>query len=211
MRWLRAMLFALLLPACSAIAAEPQPLDHWLAYNGGPLPPTWSIAGGVLRHTPGGGDIRTADQYRDFALDFDWQVTPGGNSGVFYRVPAGRQAFAYDAPEYQILDNAGHPDGKKAITSAASAYDVEAPGADLTRPVGQWNSARIVVVGRHVEHWLNGTRVLQYDIGSPDWTAQVARSKFRGGDYGQAPQGYIVLQDHGAAVAYRNFRLTPLP
>jgi hypothetical protein len=195
----------------SAAGAGPVPLDHWRAYGGGPLPPNWKVADGVINHTPGGGDIRTADQYGDFELDFEWQISPGGNSGVFYRVPDGRNPNTYGAPEYQILDNAGHSDGKQPITSAASAYGVEAPGVDATLPVGQWNSARIVAVGNHVQHWLNGTKVLEYDIGSPDWLQHVAASRFRGTDYGQTPRGYIVLQDHGAVVAYRNLRVTPLP
>ena len=139
---------------------------------------------------------------------YAWQISPGGNSGVFYRAPAGNDL---DGPEYQILDNGGHPDGKNPITSAASAYAVYAPSRDVTEPVGQWNSGRIVVRNNHVEHWLNGVEVLSYDLGSADWQARVAASKFGGTAYGRAPEGFIVLQDHGAAVSYRNLTIMPLP
>ena len=206
---MRTLLIALLLALTApALAADPVPLTDWRAYGGGPLPSTWTVSGDTISHQPGGGDIATAAQYRDFELDFDWQISAGGNSGVFYRVPGGG---VLGGPEYQILDNGGHPDGRNPITSAASAYAIYAPTADLTRPVGEWNSSRIVVEGSHVEHWLNGTRVLSYDLGSPAWQARVDASKFKSSNYGQAAEGYIVLQDHGAAVSYRNLRLTPLP
>ncbi len=197
----------LLLFPVAAMAAGPVPLADWVALSGGPLPPNWTISNGVIAHNPGGGDIRTTAQYGDFALDFEWQISPGGNSGVFYRASAGNDL---NGPEYQILDNGGHSDGKNPITSAASAYAVYPPSADVTRPVGQWNAGRIVVEGRHVEHWLNGVHVLSYELGSPDWAARVAASKFKGTAYGQAPEGYIVLQDHGAVVAYRNVTITAL-
>ena len=206
---MRLPLLALLLlfPAATP-GAEPVPLTEWRALDGGEIPATWAIADGEIRHTPGGGDIRTARQYGDFTLDFEWQISPGGNSGVFYRAPA---RGTLGGPEYQILDNAAHADGKSPLTSAASAYAVYAPVEDATRPAGQWNSARILVSGRHVEHWLNGVRVLSYELGSPDWLARVAASKFAGTAYGMAPEGYIMLQDHGAAVAYRRLILSPLP
>lgn len=209
---MRTLLLALLLLAPTAAPASgPTPLNDWVALDGGPLPATWTIANGTITHTPGGGDIRTAGQYGDFALDFEWQISPGGNSGVFYRVPAGTNTNVLGGPEYQILDNAGHSDGKQPITSAASAYAIYPPSADLTRPVGQWNAGRIVVEGKHVEHWLNGAKVVTYEFGSPDWQARVAASKFKGTSYGTASEGYIVLQDHGAAVAYRSLAITPLP
>jgi len=208
---MRLLLSLILLCPLPAIAAGPTPLTEWRAYGGGPLPATWTITDGTIRHTPGGGDIESAGQYADFALDFDWQISPGGNSGVFYRVPAGSGGTDLNGPEYQILDNIGHSDGQQPVTSAASAYAIYAPSRDVTRPVGQWNSGRIVVEGNHVEHWLNGVEVLSYELGSPDWQSRVAASKFRDSAYGKAPRGYIVLQDHGAEVAYRNVAITPLP
>jgi hypothetical protein len=198
----------LLVLSSAAGGGEPEPLTQWRALGGGPVPATWSIADGEIRHVPGGGDIRTEGQYGDFALDFDWQISPNGNSGVFYRAADGN---SLNGPEYQILDNAGHPDGTAPLTSAASAFAVYAPSGDVTKPVGEWNSGRIVVTGNHVEHWLNGVLVLSYELGSPDWQTRVAASKFRGTGYGQARAGYIVLQDHGDPVAYRNLAITTLP
>ncbi|HVY51904.1 MAG TPA: DUF1080 domain-containing protein, partial [Devosia sp.] len=103
-------------------------------------------------------------------------------------------------------------DGKSPLTSAASNYGLYAPSADFTRPVGEWNTGRIVVKGNHVEHWLNGTKVLDYEIGSPDWTERVAHSKFAAWpEYGTIATGPIDLQDQGNPVAYRNLMIKVLP
>ena len=203
---MRNVLIAALLLVFAGVAgpAAAQAQIEWVAPDDGPLPLSWTVVDGVIEHQPGGGDIRSAAQYGDFTLDFEWRISPGGNSGVFYRAGAGS---ALNGPEYQILDNGGHADGKSPLTSAASAYAVVAPASDVTKPVGEWNSARIVVEGLHVEHWLNGVEVLSYQLGSTAWQAAVAASKFVGSAYGQAAEGYIVLQDHGDAVAYRNFSI----
>jgi hypothetical protein len=111
----------------------------------------------------------------------------------------------------QILDNAGHNDGKKPITSAGSNFAVNEPVRDVTRPVGDWNHARLVVKGSHVEHWLNDVKLLEYKIGSADWEARVKASKFATmPGYGRAKRGYIALQDHGNAVAFRNIKIRVL-
>lgn len=190
-----------------------RPLADWRAYGStGPVPATWVMADGEIDHVPGGGDLISVEEFGSFELDFDWRISAGGNSGVMYRVGEGPGAPYETGPEYQILDNAGHADGANPRTSAASCYGLYAPAADLTKPVGSWNSGKIVVIGRHVEHWLNGTRVLAYDLGSAEWSARVAASKFAGWPgYGRLNRGHIVLQDHGNPVAYRNIRIKVLP
>ncbi|HZY69059.1 MAG TPA: DUF1080 domain-containing protein, partial [Devosia sp.] len=96
-------------------------------------------------------------------------------------------------------------------TSAASAYGLYGPAADVSLPAGQWNSGRILVDGSHVEHWLNGTKVLEFEIGSADWAERVAGSKFAGWpDFAAAREGHITLQDHGSAVTFRNMRVRSL-
>jgi len=189
------------------------PLTDWRPYRrGGPLPDTWKINGAVISHTPGGGDIISVETFTNFELDFDWKISPGGNSGVLYRVSEATGAPFDSGPEYQILDNGPEPDGKSPLTSAASCYGVYAVSADATKPVGEWNSAKIIVRGNHVEHWLNGQKVVAYDLGSDDWKSHVGASKFSTALlYGTLPWGHIDLQDHGAAVWYRNMMIERLP
>jgi len=114
-------------------------------------------------------------------------------------------------PEYQVLDDAGHPDGRRPETSAGACYGLYSAPRGVVRPAGEWNEARIVVQGSHVEHWLNGRRVVSYELEGPDWEARVRGSKFvTMPRYGREPRGHIALQDHGDRVAYRNIRIRPL-
>lgn len=190
---------------------DARPITEWRAYGGTRIPQEWSISDGVITHTPGGGDLISVESFADVEITFDWKISPGGNSGVIYRVDEQYGGAFQSGPEYQILDNTGHADGKVAISSAASVYGLYAPAHDATRPVGEWNSARIVLQGNHVEHWLNGENVLSFEIGSADWRTRVAGSKFADWPaFGALPAGHIVLQDHGNAVEYRNIMVRTL-
>ncbi len=185
-----------------------RPLTEWRAYGGTGVPPTWQVSGDDISHTPGGGDLVSVETFGNFELAFDWRIASGGNSGIMYRVDESAGVAHASGPEYQILDNEGHPDGKSPLTSAASAYALYAPAEDLTRPAGEWNSGRILVDGTHVEHWLNGTKVVEYEIGSADFDARVAESKFAEFPrYGKVQEGRISLQDHNSPVDYRNMRV----
>jgi hypothetical protein len=107
-----------------------------------------------------------------------------------------------------VLDDARHPDARSRLTAAGAVYGLYPAQAGVVKPAGEWNAVRIVVRGNHVEHWLNGVEVAVYEIGSPDWEARVARSKFaKWPAYGRAPAGHIALQDHGDRVAYRDIRI----
>lgn len=207
-----AIAFALLALASPAMAADFHALTAFRAYGSdAPPPPTWTFSNGIIHHEPGGGDIISVESFGDFELTFDWRIAPEGNSGVMYRVDERFGAPYQSGPEYQILDNAGHADGKSPLTSAASAYGLYAPSTDASRPAGEWNSARIVVKRSHVEHWLNGHRVVSYDLGSPDWLERVKASKFASWPgYGQQQTGHITLQDHGNVVDFRNLLIRPL-
>ncbi len=189
-------------------------LDAWRGYQRTDVPAAWQVQDGALAFTPGagaGGDIVTREQFDDFELVLEWRIAPGGNSGIFYRGSETADYIYETAAEMQVLDNAGHADGRSPLTAAGSNFGLYAAGSDATRPVGQWNEARIVARGPHVEHWLNGVRLLEYEQGSEEWKARVADSKFAAWpDYGTAMRGHIGLQDHGNPVWYRNIRIRPL-
>ena len=196
----------------SAQSADKRPIDEWRAYGGTGIPAEWMIEDGLIRHSPGGGDLISVESFGNVEVTFDWKISPGGNSGVIYRVDESYGASFQSGPEYQILDNAGHSDGQSPMTSAASVYGLSAPTRDATRPVGEWNSARIILQGSHFEHWLNGEKMTSVDVGSTDWKTRVGRSKFAGWPaFGVLPEGHIVLQDHGSPVEYRNFMVQTLP
>ena len=187
----------------------------WRRYKGKSPGDKWQVLGGALVFKPKdgkvGGDIITTDQFESFELAIDWKVTPGANSGVMYRVAEDEPAAYMTGPEYQILDNARHRDGKNPKTSAASCYALYAPVKDLTKPVGEWNHGRIVVNGDRVEHWLNGTKVVTFAFGNDDWSRLVSGSKFNEWKrFGTVKRGHIDLQDHGDEVAFRNIKVKVL-
>lgn len=183
----------------------------WRGYQMDSFPSGWGIEDGSLVRTTGGVDIITRDQFSDFELELEWKVGPAGNSGVMYRVTEADSSTYRTGPEYQILDDAAHQDGKNRLTSAASAYGLYAPPAGVVKPAGEWNTTRIVARGAHVEHWLNGQKVVEYELWSPDWEEKVRNSKFvEWSGYGRSPRGHIALQDHGDRVEFRAIRIREL-
>jgi hypothetical protein len=171
----------------------------------------WKAADGVLSREADGGDILTVEEFGDFELSLEWKLAKGGNSGIFFHVVKDGDEAWWSGPEIQVLDNAVHPDGKNPLTSAGSNYAVHAPVRDVTKPIGEWNTVRLVVKGPHVEHWLNGVKIVEYEMWSPDWQARVKASKFgKIPLYAKAKRGHIALQDHGDPVWYRTIRVRPL-
>ena len=166
----------------------------------------------------GGGDLVTAKDYRDFELSVDFRLTKAANSGIKYFY--NKDKFKGTCEEYQILDEA-HPDSTKGrdgkCRRVASLYDMMPANAEpYVKPLGQWNTAKIVSKGTHVEHWLNGTKVLEYERGSAEFRAIVAQSKYAkeekpGEHWGEAPTGRIKLQDHSdSTVSFRNLKIREL-
>jgi hypothetical protein len=184
----------------------------WHAYQKKDVPAGWTVTNGELTRTGQGGDLVSNDQYADFELSIDWKIAPKGNSGIFYRGLETEERIYYTAPEYQVLDNDGHPDAKNGPDRFAGAnYDLIAPSKNVCHPAGQWNSTRILVRGAHVEHWLNGEKVVEYEFWTPEWKALVANNKFKQWpSYGMAKAGHIGLQDHGDTVAFKNIKLRVL-
>lgn len=159
----------------------------------------------------GGGDIITTDQFEDFELSLEWKVGPGGNSGIFYRIVESAEETYHTGIEMQVLDDARHADGQSRLTSAGALYGLYPAPAGVVKPAGEWNSARIVHRGNHVEHWLNGRKIVDAEIWSADWNTRLAGSKFtQWPGFAKASRGHIGLQDHGDRVAFRNIKIREL-
>jgi hypothetical protein len=169
----------------------------------------WKVADGVIGPTPKlSKDIITKENFENFELVLDWKISPMGNSGVMYHViPVGDETYQ-SGPEYQLLDNAH---GEQPVERASSLYYLYAPSADMTKPVGEWNHARIVVDHGKVQHWLNGTKVVEYDLNSADFKARVAASKFKQWpQFASGKTGAIALQMHGNPVWFKNIKIKVL-
>ncbi len=183
----------------------------WRGFKSTSTPDGWRVEHGELVRAGDAGDLVTVDEFQDFELTLDWKLEPGGNSGIFFHVAEDADAVWRTGPEMQILDNDRHADGKNPLTSAGSNYALHAPRSDVTRPVGLFNQARLVVQGSRVEHWLNGTKLFEYELRAPEWEALVAASKFASMPrYGRERNGHIALQDHGDRVSFRNIKIRPL-
>ena len=188
-------------------------IEKWRKYRGEGVPKGWQVADQALVFIPGleGGDLTTKEQYGDFELRLDWRVQAGGNSGIMLRSRETRGASYETATECQVLDDAKHKDGKNPLTSAGSAYGLYAPAKKMVNPANTWNHLRVIYKGAHVEHWLNGVKIVEYEVGSPDFLERLGKSKFKGWpEYAKYTSGHIVLQDHGDLVAYKNIRIRKL-
>jgi hypothetical protein len=194
------------------------PTAHWVVEDGA----IRKLArGDVPRQADGqpiaGGDLMTEATFGDFELSWEWKVTPGANSGVKYNVSeefslanaANRAALGF---EYQILDDDRHEDAKLASHRAGALYDLIAPNANKRlQPVGEWNRSRIIFRGNHGEHWLNGEKLVEFDLGTRHMDSLLAASKYRSiPGFATRRQGHVVLQDHGDEVQFRNIKIRQL-
>lgn len=172
----------------------------------------WSVVDGTLRHAAGGGgDLSTVKEYGDFEFSCDWMATPGANSGIIYRVTEDHDYCWQTGREMQILDNDKHSDGRKPKTRAGTMYDLFATAAEVCRPAGEWNHARVICKGTHIEHWLNGIKVVDVDTAGDAYKQALAASKFTTmPDFGTKLKGHICLQDHGDEVWFRDIKVREL-
>jgi len=193
-------------------------LSGWHGYNGGSLE-AWSIDDCAIKSAGTEGnygsdaraDLVTDGEYTNFEFRIDWKATPGGNSGLIYgAVEDPKYGAAWETgPEYQLVDDLGTEDDVRDVNKTAADYDMRAPAADKPlKPVGEWNSSRIVVNGNHVEHWLNGAKVLEFERWNDEWEQLKNASKWKDyPDYGTAATGHIVIQDHGSVFWFRNVKV----
>jgi hypothetical protein len=192
----------------------------WRAFKSAPFPAEhWVAADGALKCVGGKKvtDIVTEDEFDNFEFAWEWRMSPGGNSGLKYLVDEGMSKRSNDGIgfEYQLLDDEKHPDAKKGKDgnrTAGSLYDLIPAAKDKpTRPIGEWNESRLVVDGNHIEHWLNGAKVLSYERASPEMKTRIAESKYKDiQGFGQVAKGRLLLQDHDSEVAFRNMKIRPL-
>lgn len=191
-------------------------LDNWRAYGKADVAGTrWKVDGGLLclgpkdgTDTHGGFDIISRDTFDQFELAWDWRVAQGANSGLKYFVLEDQKSAI--GHEYQLIDDERHADAKVGPERQTAAfYDVLAPtGTRPVKPAGEWNSSRVLVKGKTVEHWLNGTKVLTYELESDAVKKAVIDSKFKGNErFGKLHKAHILLQDHGDAVCFRNVKV----
>jgi hypothetical protein len=189
----------------------------WHTYLKQDVSPKWKVENGALTLTGGGaGDIVTDEEFGDFELELEWKIAEGGNSGIMYHVhedPKFNATYA-TGPEVQVLDDARHPDakqGKNGNRVAGSLYDMLPPTKNATKPAGQFNKVRIVIKDGKAEHYMNGTKIVEYPTTGPEWDKMVEDSKFKGWEgFGKYNKGHIALQDHGNVVTFKNIKIRPL-
>ncbi len=184
----------------------------WRGYKSPDVPAGWRVENGTLAKSVPVEDIVSKDEFGDFELEVEWKIGAGGNSGIFYRGTGEYEHIYWSAPEYQLLDDEKAADNRTRLTCAGAAYGLYQSPAGHLNPVGEWNVTRIVAKGAHIEHWLNGFKLLQYDLWSPDWESKVKASKFgEWPNYGRAKKGHLALQgDHLGTLAFRNIRIREL-
>lgn len=186
--------------------------EHFRGYKMDKLPEGWVVEDGAL-FRKGGGDIITKKKYGSFELQIDWKISEGGNSGIMLKVEETDGSPYMTGPEAQIQDNVKGNDPQK----AGWMYQLYAADKDATKPVGEWNhfvlKCQKTAKGTYeCEHWMNGEKYVEYEIGSDDWNEKVSKSKFKDWkNFGKAEEGYICLQDHGNFVWFRNIKIKELP
>jgi len=188
----------------------------WRGFKLDEVPPGWGVQEGALAFSGEHGgegykDLMTTAQFANFVLKLEWKISPGGNSGILYRVTENHDQDFHTGPEFQIIDAPGYPEPLKDWQLSGANYALHPPAKDVVKPAGEWNTSTLVVDGAHVEHWINGEKLVDYELWTKEWKEMVAATKFsEWPDYGLNKAGHVVLQDHGAPVWFRNIRIKVL-
>ncbi len=175
----------------------------------------WDVKNGELYCKMEGAtkraDMITNETYENFELQIDWKIAPKENSGIIYMVTEENGATYESGPEYQLIDDLGYPEKITDKQLSGANYDMQAPSAKVAKPAGEYNHTKIIINKGRVEHWLNGTKVVEYELWSPEWEKQKANSKWKNvKPYGMSKSGHIALQDHGGGVSFKNIKIKPL-
>lgn len=188
----------------------------WRGFNRDSIGSGWTVEDGFLI-APGlggdiGGDVISEEQFESFDLKLEWKVTEGGNSGIFFHVLEGDYPAVYaTGPEYQLIDDIGFPQKLEEWQSTGANYAMNPPKNAKIKPAGEWNSSEIIVNGPHVTHYLNGIKVVEYELWSEEWEELVKNGKWKKyPDYGKAKKGHLGLQDHGNKIYFRNIKIKVL-
>lgn len=187
-------------------------LSAWKTYaKPAEAPIAWAVEDGALAWRKGCGNLATRETFGDFELELEWKISPGGNSGVMFGVDEAGAKPWHTGPEIQVVDDSKHRDGKSPLTMAGALYSLYPPRKAAAKPAGEWNSLRVRVQAGRVQSWLNAQLVIDATIGSEDWKARVAKSKFAPfHQFALVPAGRILLQDHNDPVWYRSIRIRRL-
>ncbi len=186
-------------------------ITSWRGYQSTELPKGWKAEDGTLARTSSGGDIVTVEQYGSFILQLEYMISPRGNSGVFFHVTEDHEEMWETGPELQILDNAAFGDDLDPRVAAGANYALHGPIKDYSNGADEWNHVRLEVRGALVTHFLNGRKLLEYELWTDEWRDLVSSTKFGAmPEYGHRRIGHIALQDHGNVVRFRNIKILPL-
>lgn len=198
-----------------ALLFDGKDLNGWRGYQNKSTN-AWDVENGTLHcnghkkdaaHT----DLITDKQYKNFVLSLQWKISPASNSGIMFHVTEEYPHTYLSGPEYQVVDDKGWPGELEPWQHTGCNYAMQVPDTIPTNLVGEWNTSKIVVNGSHVEHWLNGMKLLEYELWSPEWEKQKAAHKWKDASgYGMSKTGHIALQYHGGDVWFRNIKLKTL-
>ena len=192
-------------------------MDGWRSYQNKPQD-SWSVVDGILYcrgsltdKSDKRADLITTKQYENFDLSLDWKISPQGNSGIIYLATEEFPTSYLSGPEYQIIDDKNFPEKLEDWQKTGANYAMDAAPSAHPNPVGEWNNTRIVVNKGHVEHWLNGEKIVEYQIGTDEWRKKKTEGKWKdAAGYGVSTKGHIALQDHGSEAWFKNIKIKEL-
>lgn len=183
-----------------------KPADSWSVNNG-----ALYCKGSMTNKSDKRSDLITDDQFENFDLDIDWKISSGGNSGIMYMVTEEFPAAYLSGPEYQLIDDNNFPEKLEDWQKTGANYAMDPAPAAITKPIGEWNHTEIIVNNGHVQHWLNGKKIVEYELWTDDWKKKKMAGKWKDAPgYGLSKKGHIALQDHGSEAWFRNIKIKEL-
>jgi hypothetical protein len=183
-----------------------KPADSWMVKDG-----TLYCKGSTTDKSDRRADLITTEEFENFDLSLDWKISPKGNSGIMYMVTEQYPAAYLSGPEYQIIDDKNFPEKLETWQMTGANYAMDPAPTAAPNPPGEWNHARIVVNRGHVEHWLNGKKIVNYQLWTEDWKQKKLAGKWKDAEgYGMSKRGHIALQDHGSEAWFKNIRIKDL-